>query len=1177
MATHVKFSEFPKLQDLENKLDQEVLFPVIIETNGKMINYIADANDIVDLFNNVNVNDYYTKDEIDLIKANIIDSIKSATITIYTHSETVPEKPVGGSYDFTVFNGKYIGFSDNLAGWTQDSSKLTSPIWQSTSTFYINGSQTGWSIPSHVINTEDLNNNTEALVNEAKAQLVQLIAQAKSEMNEALNNESAFLTSQINQNASKLSSLVGRVTAAEATMSSISQKTDELDSSIQALAEEVAKHTNYDDTEIWKVINEKEGYSDDKVFSYLKILGIINEDGTINIGKTSIDSISVTVDANSGTPSATASITNGVAAFDFHNLKGASGKSAYELAMENGFEGTVEEWLASLKGADGVVGENGADGKDGVNGADGHDGKDGVDGKSAYDLWKEIPGNENKSLNEFFETYKGQDGTNGTNGQDGEDGVSITSVVQTTIATADSGKNIVTVTLSNGTTSDFEILNGSKGTDGAKITSVVKTGTNNLVDTYTITLSDSSTYTFTVTNGSDGTQGVTPKLKVENDGVVYVSYNEGTTWTNIGTARFDQGGVTNTYALNIKATESLCTQNGDAYIADDGILYIYIDDTFRATVNLTGPEGKSAFEVWKELPDNDSKTETDFFNYLKCDLNINDSDIENWNQHISNTTIHVTASERTNWNAKQDALSEEDLARIAAVDGKANSADLGTAAAKDVATDAISTESTDTNLVSAQQVAAFIKSFNKTDAAIAGQYVKSVSQDDGKITVSREAFPTAELNDVVGMTKNEDGTWSSADDATIEAGKLAVAQDIAKTIVDDEKVIAAALNEHEDRISDLENTTGTNHSHGNKNLLDTYTQTEEDLADAVSKKHSHTNATELAKISDGDVAKWNAKQDAIAENTYDTYGAASTVKSEIIGTSADKKDANTIYGAKAYADSLTSSILTVSLDDSIGTITPDAYSMIIVKDGDNFAACILPLANTDALGYLYQYSSSWNKVISPITFEDKTWEQLLSEFDEHCVKLGNDPQIRTNYQSLVTEFNAISNRFIYNAGQTFYFTSTGIPDLYISEISNTPTLCTIFAQKGNKSQMLPDDPLRNGYENPIDIEDSTLEIPEELMGMEESTSEETSEEIQQPRVLSAEDSTPDVSTQDFIEAVMSSEGLQIGYYIFRAIETKKEDLSNYVTKDQIPYSIKVVSQTTYEQEDLEDNTLYFIY
>ena len=41
------------------------------------------------------------------------------------------------------------------------------------------------------------------------------------------------------------------------------------------------------------------------------------------------------------------------------------GKSAYEVAVENGFSGTETEWLASLKGATGAPG---ADGKDGENG-----------------------------------------------------------------------------------------------------------------------------------------------------------------------------------------------------------------------------------------------------------------------------------------------------------------------------------------------------------------------------------------------------------------------------------------------------------------------------------------------------------------------------------------------------------------------------------------------------------------------------------------------------------------------------------------------------------------------------------------------------------------------------------------------------------------------------------------
>lgn len=73
---------------------------------------------------------------------------------------------------------------------------------------------------------------------------------------------------------------------------------------------------------------------------------------------------------------------------------------------------------------------------------------------------------------------------------------------------------------------------------------------------------------------------------------------------------------------------------------------------------------------------------------------------------------------------------------------------------------------------------------------------------------------------------------------------------------------------------------GKAHTHSNKALLDTYTQTEENLADAVAKKHSHANAAELDKIQDGDVAKWNAAQ-ANAEAT--AAAALSSAKSELEG------------------------------------------------------------------------------------------------------------------------------------------------------------------------------------------------------------------------------------------------------------------------------------------------------
>lgn len=65
------------------------------------------------------------------------------------------------------------------------------------------------------------------------------------------------------------------------------------------------------------------------------------------------------------------------------------------------------------------------------------------------------------------ETFDVMNGKDGVIGGDGDPGVGVESVEQTTTSTEDSGTNVVTVTLTDGTTSTFTVKNGSKGNDGA--------------------------------------------------------------------------------------------------------------------------------------------------------------------------------------------------------------------------------------------------------------------------------------------------------------------------------------------------------------------------------------------------------------------------------------------------------------------------------------------------------------------------------------------------------------------------------------------------------------------------------------------------------------------------------------------------------------------------------------
>lgn len=93
--------------------------------------------------------------------------------------------------------------------------------------------------------------------------------------------------------------------------------------------------------------------------------------------------------------------------------------------------------------------------------------------------------------------------------------------------------------------------------------------------------------------------------------------------------------------------------------------------------------------------------------------------------------------------------------------------------------------------------------------------------------------------------------------------------------------ITAVTDPLAERIEDLE---AIDHEHSNKALLDTYTQTEADLADAVAKKHEHANKAELDLIESGDKAAWDAKVDdvtAVADSGLKATRTGNTVAIEI--------------------------------------------------------------------------------------------------------------------------------------------------------------------------------------------------------------------------------------------------------------------------------------------------------
>lgn len=74
-------------------------------------------------------------------------------------------------------------------------------------------------------------------------------------------------------------------------------------------------------------------------------------------------------------------------------IQGPAGKSAYQIAVENGFVGDEAAWLLSLKGAKGEAGATGPKGEKGDPGATGAKGEKGDPGAKpvkGVDYWTQV-------------------------------------------------------------------------------------------------------------------------------------------------------------------------------------------------------------------------------------------------------------------------------------------------------------------------------------------------------------------------------------------------------------------------------------------------------------------------------------------------------------------------------------------------------------------------------------------------------------------------------------------------------------------------------------------------------------------------------------------------------------------------------------------------------------------
>lgn len=293
---------------------------------------------------------------------------------------------------------------------------------------------------------------------------------------------------------------------------------------------------------------------------------------------------------------------------------------------------------------------------------------------------------------------------------------------------------------------------------------------------------------------------------------------------------------------------------------------------------------------------------------VKADIKTNKESIATLNTLVGDTAVATqisTAVTAAKTELKGGTSDTDASATIAGAKKYADKLDT----AMDARVDALEASIGEGGSVSAQ-ITAEINKLDKADTAVDGKYVSAVSETDGIITVTRADLPdysetyaakkhTHAVADVTGLqTELDKVTTLIGDDAsksvrTIANEELAAQlipenakeslntlQEIAQWIQDhpdDVTAIHAAITALQTKVGDTsvaaqikavtDPIAAKSHEHANKALLDTYTQTEVNLADAVAKKHSHANATELAKFADGDKAKLDTAVQSITAGT----------------------------------------------------------------------------------------------------------------------------------------------------------------------------------------------------------------------------------------------------------------------------------------------------------------------
>ena len=219
---------------------------------------------------------------------------------------------------------------------------------------------------------------------------------------------------------------------------------------------------------------------------------------------------------------------------------GPRGKSNYELAVEAGYEGTLEEWINEQKG---VKGDPGTPAGFGTIDAE----IDDTGGEPAVDV---STGGTNEEKNIHF-SFSGLKGT------------SIKSITQTTESLEPEGNNIIKITLEDDREFTFKVKNGPAGIQDASATVDWLPGTPRCVASIEDGILTLSFYGLKGMQGEPGTNNTTmsivdelPSEENASTSIVYLLYND-------ETEKYDQ------YIIQVDGSTRTWVQAGSLEINSD--------------------------------------------------------------------------------------------------------------------------------------------------------------------------------------------------------------------------------------------------------------------------------------------------------------------------------------------------------------------------------------------------------------------------------------------------------------------------------------------------------------------------------------------------------------------------------------------------------------------------------